>query len=60
MSSRYAVYDEQFPTDNEGLYGLLSYFIESVRVVLLNVNFKLSFYLFRQRLLYGLFLSDMA
>ena len=29
MSSKYAVYDEQFPTDNESLKGLLSYFVDS-------------------------------
>lgn len=29
ISSKYAVYDEQFPTDSESLKGLLSYFADS-------------------------------
>lgn len=29
MNSKYAVYDEQFPTDSESIKGLLSYFADS-------------------------------
>lgn len=29
MSSEYAVYDEQFPTDHDSLKGILSFFVDS-------------------------------